>query len=169
MLRMLLMPSPGPSRVPTPSLVGVCAAHDDFVTPCTGFIAQHKLQDEPLDEFIYMTPGVSLSSTGDALGQQYNTPAAAVGTSLTDIIIVGRGITQYDHSAGLSGCSAHAGRRIPWRLLASTSRLPGPRTLRASHEMKFRKILLHAHKSLHMCFLFFVSELPSRPSTACVI
>ena len=69
----------------------------------------------------------------------------------------------------LAGCSACAGRRIPWRWPVSTSRLPGPRTLRASHEIKFRKILLHSHKSLHMCFLFFVSELPSRSSAACVI
>lgn len=36
--------------------------------------------------------GVSLMESSDGLGQQYITPETAVGTNLTDVIIVGRAI-----------------------------------------------------------------------------
>ncbi|KAF4553479.1 Orotidine 5'-phosphate decarboxylase-like protein [Elsinoe fawcettii] len=61
----------------------------DFVM---GFIAQTSLNTDPSDNFITMTPGVNISSKGDALGQQYNTPEYLVGEKGTDVVIVGRGI-----------------------------------------------------------------------------
>ncbi|KAF2219019.1 orotidine-5'-phosphate decarboxylase [Elsinoe ampelina] len=64
-------------------------AKSDFVM---GFIAQESLNTEPGDNFITMTPGVNISSKGDDLGQQYNTPEYLVGDKGTDVIIVGRGI-----------------------------------------------------------------------------
>lgn len=64
--------------------------HRDFVI---GFIGQRKLGNNgPEDDFILMTPGVSLSSSGDGLGQQYRTPRQVVVEAGTDVIIVGRGI-----------------------------------------------------------------------------
>jgi orotidine-5'-phosphate decarboxylase len=36
-----------------------------------------------------------MASSGDALGQQYNTPEHAVGTNKSDVIIVGRGIVKF--------------------------------------------------------------------------
>ena len=44
------------------------------------------------DSFITMTPGVQIGSSGDALGQQYNTPEKVVREAGTDVVIVGRGV-----------------------------------------------------------------------------
>jgi len=70
----------------------------DFVI---GFIAQHRMEGvglregEKLDDnedFLILSPGVGLDTTGDGLGQQYRTPEEVVLSSGCDIIIVGRGI-----------------------------------------------------------------------------
>jgi orotidine-5'-phosphate decarboxylase len=70
----------------------------DFVI---GFIAQNRMegvglhegaQRDEAEDFLILTPGVGLDTTGDGLGQQYRTPEQVVAESGCDIIIVGRGI-----------------------------------------------------------------------------
>jgi uridine monophosphate synthetase len=79
----------------TEQCVSIAREHREFVI---GFIAQRSLNTDPEDNFITMTPGVSLPPpgqtvvTGDGLGQQYNSPQHMVLEKGTDIIIVGRGI-----------------------------------------------------------------------------
>ena len=73
----------------TQATIEMARQHPDFVI---GFVCQHRLVDEP--QWIYFTPGVSLHSKGDDLGQQYNTPVLAIGERGVDVIIVGRGIYQ---------------------------------------------------------------------------
>ncbi|KAI9660535.1 MAG: orotidine 5'-phosphate decarboxylase [Bathelium mastoideum] len=84
----------------TPEYTRRCAQmareHRDFVM---GFIAQESLNREPSDNFVTMTPGVSLAGKGDGLGQQYNGPQKVVKDSGSDIIIVGRGILSVDDRA----------------------------------------------------------------------
>lgn len=48
------------------------------------------------EDLLLFTPGVNLSETGDAKGQQYNTPDKVFGELFTDFIIVGRGIYRAD-------------------------------------------------------------------------
>ena len=43
------------------------------------------------EDFVVFTTGVNLSSKGDKLGQQYQTPQSAIGRG-ADFIIAGRGI-----------------------------------------------------------------------------
>ncbi|MDD5040463.1 MAG: orotidine-5'-phosphate decarboxylase [Patescibacteria group bacterium] len=50
-----------------------------------------KLSAIASPQFIILTPGVNLTSTGDKLGQQYTTPADVIAAG-ADVIIVGRGI-----------------------------------------------------------------------------
>ena len=63
-----------------------------------GFVATRELsgyvsENEPghEEDFIVFTTGVSMSSKGDALGQQYQTPASAM-LGGSDFLIAGRGI-----------------------------------------------------------------------------
>ena len=59
----------------------------DFVV---GFIAARRVVDEA-EGFLVFTPGVSMDTKGDGLGQKYKTPAECI-KSGSDVIIVGRGI-----------------------------------------------------------------------------
>ena len=71
----------------TEATIQMALQHKDFVI---GFINMRQLVDDPC--FINMTPGVQLSTGGDNLGQQYNTPENVISQQKSDIIIVGRGI-----------------------------------------------------------------------------
>ncbi len=64
----------------------------DFVM---GFIAQEELIQGA--GFITMTPGVQVQTSGDNLGQSYNTPKNIICDKGSDIIIVGRGIYGADN------------------------------------------------------------------------
>ncbi|MCJ1475521.1 orotidine 5'-phosphate decarboxylase [Lambiella insularis] len=86
------------TREYTKKCVAAAREHQDFVV---GFISQRTLNESKKDTFLSFTPGVSLSSSeeavpnsikGDGLGQQYRTPAKVVAEDGCDIIIVGRGI-----------------------------------------------------------------------------
>jgi uridine monophosphate synthetase len=72
----------------TEKTVAIAKQFPEFVI---GFIAQSKLSPEP--HWIYMTPGVHLSTEGDTAGQQYVTPQQAIFHG-SDVIIVGRGILE---------------------------------------------------------------------------
>lgn len=71
----------------TKQTVTMATANSDFII---GFICVDKVTDD--ERFIHMTPGVSMSSSGDKLGQQYLTPDEVIGNRKSDIMIVGRGI-----------------------------------------------------------------------------
>lgn len=64
-------------------------SHSDFVL---GFIALRKLSAHP--GMIHLTPGVKLQAGRDALGQRYRTIEEILVKNQSDIIIVGREITQ---------------------------------------------------------------------------
>lgn len=73
----------------TQATLAMAKQHKDFVI---GFIAQHRLLPDP--EFIYLTPGVNISQSGDPLGQHYLDPETVILENGSDIIIVGRAIYQ---------------------------------------------------------------------------
>lgn len=63
-----------------------------------GFVSTRSLTEVPStvsatdnEDFVVFTTGVNLSSKGDKLGQQYQTPESAIGRG-ADFIIAGRGI-----------------------------------------------------------------------------
>ena len=58
-----------------------------------GFISQEKISG---DNFLYLTPGIRCDLTQDNKDQRYKTPHEAIVNHGTDIIIVGRGITDND-------------------------------------------------------------------------
>lgn len=84
----------------TKKAVEMAKEYDEFVV---GFIGNggdiselkklRKLADE---RFILFTPGVKLGGGGDALKQQYTTPADVIGAG-SDVLIVGRGIYKADN------------------------------------------------------------------------
>ncbi len=82
--------------------------HQDFVI---GYIG--KGNKAIPDEMITLTPGINLETAGDRLGQQYQTPAQAIGQG-TDAIIVGRGIYQADDPLA----AAKRYRRAGWQAYA---------------------------------------------------
>lgn len=72
----------------TKSTVDMAKEKSDFVI---GFISTSVVcTDDP--RFIHFTPGVSIQSRGDSLGQQYLTPEEVIKNRKCDVIIVGRGI-----------------------------------------------------------------------------
>lgn len=73
-----------------------------------GFISMGKIAG---DDFVYLTPGVSTSASGDALGQQYTSPEMVIGHKGSDVIIVGRGIYEADNQT----VAAQQYRDAGWR------------------------------------------------------
>lgn len=83
----------------TESSVDIAKRHKGFVI---GFVATRSLMSVKTDvpttedeDFVIFTTGVNRSSKGDKLGQQYQTPTAAIEKG-SDFIIVGRGIYAAD-------------------------------------------------------------------------
>ncbi len=73
------------------------AMAEDHTDSVMGFISMKKLSNDP--GMIHMTPGVHLEQSGDALGQQYQTPESVIDERNNDVIIVGRGIYKADDPA----------------------------------------------------------------------
>ncbi|KAK4101911.1 Orotidine 5'-phosphate decarboxylase [Parathielavia hyrcaniae] len=101
----------------TRACVEAARDHRGFVM---GFVAQEALNSAADDTFVHMTPGCKLPPPGeeengqvggDGLGQQYNTPSKLVTVCGTDIVIVGRGITE----AGDPPSEAERYRRRAWK------------------------------------------------------
>jgi orotidine-5'-phosphate decarboxylase len=81
-----------------------------------GFVATRQLStdsesqdDAPGEDFVIFTTGISISSKGDPLGQQYQSPASAMERG-ADFLIVGRGI----YSGPDPVASAKAYREAGW-------------------------------------------------------
>ena len=67
------------------------------------------------EDWLVMTPGVGLESTGDGKGQQYRTPREVVLESGCDVIIVGRGIYGVKGGSEAVGREAERYRVEGWR------------------------------------------------------
>jgi orotidine-5'-phosphate decarboxylase len=81
----------------TDAAIRMARENRDFVI---GFIAMHRMDGVPSahldsasdEDFLILTPGVSLDAKSDGMGQQYRTPREVILESGCDVIIVGRGI-----------------------------------------------------------------------------
>ncbi|KAI9824987.1 MAG: hypothetical protein M1819_000785 [Sarea resinae] len=111
----------------TSTCVRMARDHRNFVL---GFIAQQDLNSLPDDNFLVLTPGVSLppadshgeAQSGDGLGQQYRTPRKVILDEGCDVIIVGRGILGADDRAA----EAERYRVEGWRAYEDRVRHPAP-------------------------------------------
>jgi uridine monophosphate synthetase len=94
------------SREYTKQALAIAQKHQDVVV---GIVGQNK---RPRDAGLMMfTPGISLSDSGDAHGQVYNTPQEAFEERGIDVMIVGRGIYKSDNPAA----KAAEYRQIGWK------------------------------------------------------
>ena len=75
----------------TKNTIKMCDHNKNIVL---GFVSQKKIAD---DNYLYLTPGVSLKTGEDQLDQCYRTPEDAIGRDKCDIIIVGRAIYNSDN------------------------------------------------------------------------
>ena len=97
----------------TRASVEIAKAHQDHVL---GFVATRQLSSFASsipalsdEDFIIFTTGISISSQGDALGQQYQSPTSAMEAG-ADFLIVGRGV----YSGPDPVASAKAYREAGW-------------------------------------------------------
>lgn len=80
----------------TEQAIKMAGSHRNFVF---GFISQQEIKsksgagtEESTEDWLVLTPGVGLDTTGDGKGQQYRTPREVILERGCDVIIVGRGI-----------------------------------------------------------------------------
>lgn len=93
----------------TKKTVNMAEMHPDFVI---GFISQKKLSNHP--GMIHCTPGVKLHTGINALGQRYPTVEEVLIKQQSDVIIVGKDITETRDPLG----SAREYRERAWRCYA---------------------------------------------------
>ncbi|KAG8834884.1 orotidine 5'-phosphate decarboxylase [Serendipita sp. 399] len=108
-----------------------------------GFIAMQRVEDrfppqaqsgggadtetDEEEDFLILTPGVGLDTTGDAMGQQYRTPNQVVFESGCDVIIVGRSIYGQGDDLEEMKRRAQLYRQLGWEAyLQRTNSRPDP-------------------------------------------
>lgn len=77
--------------------VSIALKHPEVVS---GFVAQSDVlkKHADADDYVIMTPGVSLSAKGDQFGQQYRTPETVITQFSSDCVIVGRDIYKAENA-----------------------------------------------------------------------